>query len=291
MDANRFDDVARLFAEASSRRTILGSALGVAVVIHGPIDTDTKRKKKKKRKKKENGSTPPPPGSDNPSVLDQFGCEPGEVPCPGRLFGTCCPEGRPVCGPEAASGEYNCCQPNTKVCQPGGAHPVGLCCPVESQCCPPSYSGTSHCCPPNTFCTRGRQGKDESGGCCQLGSCEADSDCPGNQKCSDDGCCAKVCPTVCRNAFGDEECCESCDPPCPLGMTCCAQTSDGRTNECLYDAPRVNCRLLRGTMGLVNCPPVTVACCYDGIFETCWGGPGGCEFINETPLPAVTCVV
>lgn len=137
MDAHRFERIVRTWAEAGSRRPILGVLIGGGASLAGLTAASGKRRKKKKPVTLcLNGETITVPKKKQGSYLRQ-GATAGKCPpcvrqCTGK---TCGPDG---CGGSCGScrGDKTC-QGGTCACPPGEVNDCGgdICVPLGSVCC------------------------------------------------------------------------------------------------------------------------------------------------------------
>ena len=169
MDTERFDTLARSLTAASSRRTMLGLAIGGALApLLSPADTGAKKGKKKGRGKKKRGNlSPPPPPPPPPS-----GCPPGTEACGGTCVNT-------------STDPFNCggcgkrCQIHA-ICQAGTCTCArGSCASAHSACCPASY-------PSRCICRSGPGNFTDSSTCAEV-TCTPERQCVGP---SCQACCA-----------------------------------------------------------------------------------------------------
>lgn len=153
MDASRFDHIVRTWAEAGSRRPILGMLAGGVAGLVGLAETTGKRKKKKKVTLCLNGSTITVPKKKKGSYLKR-GATTGKCPatCTKRCTGK-------TCGPDGCGGSCGSC-PGDKTCQNGAC----ACPPGEIDAC-----GADICVPPNAQCCTNDQC--DAGERCVRGQC------------------------------------------------------------------------------------------------------------------------
>jgi hypothetical protein len=155
MDATDFDALARSLTDGASRRTLLGTALGVLFAIRGHASSDARKKKRKKKCKKKCAAglvrgpgrckCVPPAGGGSHKVCPEdmpIVCDTDR-----EDIGTphCCPADLPVCCDQLAA----CCWADFPVCCYFGF--TAYCCEAGDACC---GSGGS-CCPPEYRCVNG----------------------------------------------------------------------------------------------------------------------------------------
>jgi hypothetical protein len=137
MDASRFDRIVRTWAEAGSRRPILGLLAGGVAGLAGLTGAAGKRKKKKKKVTLcLKGQTITVPKKKQGSYLSQ-GATAGK--CPATCVKQCTGK---TCGPDGCGGSCGSCQGDL-TCQGGTcACPAGetecapgVCAPLIAQCC------------------------------------------------------------------------------------------------------------------------------------------------------------
>jgi hypothetical protein len=274
VDADRFDALARAWTDSASRRSLVGIVLGGAVAGHGPLAGLARKKVTKKERKKKKRCQRACDGCCGGS--NGFNCEPG------HFVRACGKDGEP-CKNCAASDRFcldqRCCRLLGAAC----GFDDDCCKDAEcrsQKCCIPAPNDCDKDCPENGPCEECCSGTCSGGNCCSAAGevCTRDADCCGDESLCEQGICtADSCTPRCPDGIGD-------DP----GMSCCAMTSDGRHNECLWDE-KVNCRLKTGNMGLVGCPLYTNACCLGGDGYITCSGAGTCQS-DETKEPAVTCL-
>jgi hypothetical protein len=176
MDGQRFDLLTRnLSGDGVSRRTALGSLLGV-LGLAAMADVDAKRKKHKKKKKHK--ASPPSPPSSPSSPPPPPPPSPPPPPCvgPGTLRdecdGTCCNSlicaartecefGHPYCcGPAgtACADDCDCCADLDLNCSERAGHTCQICSPPQYSC-----SSPADCCRSDQICGNV---PNEGQGCC-----------------------------------------------------------------------------------------------------------------------------
>jgi hypothetical protein len=241
MDASRFDEMVRSWAEAGSRRSLLTALAGGAAALTGMTETSGKRKKKKKKVTLcLNGQTITVPKKQQGGYLSQ-GATVGK--CPAACVRQC--SGR-TCGQDGCGGTYgDCsgdltCQGGTCSCPAGEDECApGVCVPTGSLCC------TDFHCDSGERCIHGQcvtwQGTCPAGvnTCAQSYSCnssptcycyqstEGESRCSGGPDltptcnvCQTTADCVEQFPDVpgvfCVNRGGGTGCCPGvCARPCP----------------------------------------------------------------------------
>lgn len=164
MDASRFDEAVRNLVRATTRRSLVGLALGFCLAPllrvtsvegkkgHGSHKIHKHKPKKKKQRKKKVSSQCPP--------KTEF-CQAGQGQSSAGEYSECCSTAiEPVSGdPYEVCTDCGCCPAGNTQCCPSAGD--GLCCPNGSKC---SYSADftySACCAPDDqVCF---------GGCCEAG--------------------------------------------------------------------------------------------------------------------------
>jgi hypothetical protein len=205
MDASHFDRIVRTWAEAGSRRPILGLLAGGVAGLAGLTEASGKRKKKKKKVTLcLNGATITVPKKKQGSYLSQ-GATAGK--CPATCVRQCTGK---TCGPDGCGGSCGGC-PEGKTCQGGAcACPAGefecetnVCVPLNAVCC------TDGQCSSGKRCLHGQCVTWQ--GTCPAGAdfCIAAHFCPGTDNClcvqSTEG------ETRCGSGVGIKPPCEVCD--------------------------------------------------------------------------------
>jgi hypothetical protein len=244
MDGEKFDKIAKVLSNDTTRRGVLGGLAGILASVVGTSSTEA-------RKRAQGGKK----GGGKPDKCRKEGhpCEGNQKCCPGlkcRVTGPGNAErcAKPVCPPA----KCNC---STCKCKKGddcatGCCKDGYCCPKD-KCAPPPECPTT-C--PKDFCGDLKVPK----GCPPV-TCK----CPKGYECKDYKCVPVKCPTACPTDYcGEFEVPKGCPPvkcpKCPDGYEC---KNYKCVKKCPTACPTDYCGEFEVPKG---CPPVKCPKCPDG---------------------------
>jgi hypothetical protein len=234
MDASRFDHMVRTWAEAGSRRPLLGLLAGGVAGLAGLTRATGKRKKKKKKKVTLclNGATITVPKKQQGGYLSQ-GATAGK--CPATCVKQCTGK---TCGPDGCGGTCGSCK-GDKTCQGGTC----ACPPGELDDC-----GGDICVPPGAQCCDDGQCPQGFGLRCLHGQCVAwQGTCPpaADSSSSGVGCNGNVTCGCYQSTEGETRCgTGGMDPPCEVcenTADCVAQFPDIPGVFCVHKGDGPNC--------------------------------------------------
>lgn len=196
MDADRFDDFARVLSESASRRVLLGAAAGLILARSSVFDLAAKRKRRRHRRRPKCRSSNCDGCCTNQkqcipaSIQDEFACGLNGEPCQPCSDGLECIRGKGVC--ECTTNScVGCCTPDLTECEAGNEDSAcgenadfcqncsiqGLICGARQECCTACGVG---CCVGGEKCVLPWNGAPQDQHCCAI-----EHDCPGSQT----GCC------------------------------------------------------------------------------------------------------